>query len=240
MAHLDLKYTVHIKLGSLISTKLNMTTVVYNCMNTLAIYNHPVERLGILSRFLKNVTEIYAEEITGEERFDNVVIMGGPMGVYEREKYRFLDLEMKLIRRAYSEKKRVLGICLGSQLIAEALGGKVVKGQFGVEIGVSRIRLVNDFKDYFGSDELHVFQWHGDTFSLPHGATLLAYSEKYYQAFNIGRALGIQFHIEVDSEMLRDWLRVYGGDSKMIEEVREQENNFEKIADKLVRYWLSL
>ena len=89
-------------------------------MNILAVYNHPIETLGTLKRFLPKVKEVMGEELKGDENFDSLIIMGGPMGVYESDKYSFLLTEMQLIKKAYSENKRVLGVCLGSQLIAEA------------------------------------------------------------------------------------------------------------------------
>ncbi|MCY0858829.1 MAG: type 1 glutamine amidotransferase [Sulfolobaceae archaeon] len=209
-------------------------------MKFLAVYNHPVETLGRLKRHLSDVKEVHAEELKGNEEFDSLIIMGGPMGVYESDRYPFLKTEMELVRRAYKENKRVLGICLGSQIIAEALGGKVVKGQFGSELGISRVKLVGELREYLGKDEITVFQWHGDTFSLPPNARLLAYSEKYFQAFRINRILALQFHVEVDSEMVKNWLRVYGGDERLAEEVKDNEKELKNNLDSILKYWLSL
>ncbi len=144
-----------------------------------------METLGTLKKFLPRVKEIMAEELKGDEQFDALIIMGGPMGVYERDKYHFLNVEMELVKNAYKQNKRVLGICLGSQLIAEALGGKVIKGGFGQEIGVQKVRLLGELKDFMSSEKLLVFQWHGDTFLLPENGVLLGYSNKYFQVFII-------------------------------------------------------
>lgn len=209
-------------------------------MHILVIYNHPIETLGIFKKYFNNVKENYAEELKGDEKFDALIIMGGPMGVYESDKYPYLKVEMELIKKAYKENKKILGICLGSQLIAEALGGKVIKGPFGSEIGVQKVKLIDEFKNYFGKDELIVFQWHGDTFSLPPNAKLLAYSEKYFQAFRLGKILGLQFHVEVDSKIVKEWLSNYGGDTHLIEEVKNNEKEFEINTEIIVKYWLSL
>lgn len=74
-----------------------------------------METLGTLKKFLPRVKEIMAEELKGDEQFEALIIMGGPMGVYERDKYHFLNVEMELVKNAYKQNKRVLGICLGSQ-----------------------------------------------------------------------------------------------------------------------------
>jgi GMP synthase-like glutamine amidotransferase len=190
----------------------------------LAIINHPVERLGNIKDILNekgyDVKEKLALEIKGNEEFDGLIIMGGPMSVYENDKYPFLNLEVGLIRKALQKGKPVLGICLGAQLLSASLGGEVRKGAFG--------------------EEIEVFQWHGDTFTLPQGSKLLAYNEKYFQAFRIGSALGIQFHVEVDSRMIREWIDAYGGDKAIVSKVREKEEIFRIISEKIISHWLTL
>ncbi len=209
-------------------------------MDILAVYNHPLETLGFLKKFLKVSREVEAKDLNGNESFDALILMGGPMGVYECDKYPFLIKEMKLLKKAYKENKRVLGFCLGSQLIAEALGGRVIKGLLGKETGIQMVILLDELKEYFGKEELTVFQWHSDTFSLPYEAKLLAYSNKYFQAFRINKLLGIQFHVEVNSEIVQDWINFYGGESKLINEVKRLEKEFEKNTEMTVKYWLEL
>ena len=211
-------------------------------MNVLGIKNYPIEGLGYIKDILENeghkVIEVDATKLKGNENFDVLVIMGGPMGVYEADKYPFLKVEMELIRKAYKEGKRVLGVCLGSQLISASLGGEVRPGGFGTEIGVYEIYNLSDFRELLG-DKIKVFQWHGDTFTLPDEAKLLAYSKKYFQAFKVNKILALQFHLEVDSKMIKSWVEEYKGDKRLIDVVKENEEEFKKNAEKIVKWWLT-
>ena len=133
---------------------------------------------------------------------DWLVIMGGPMNIYEHRNHPWLVAEKGFIQTAASQGKRMLGICLGAQLIADALGGKVFQNP-QIEIGWFPIRLSAAatkaalFADF--PTELTPLHWHGDTFSLPPGAETLASSEGCQnQAFAVGgRIVGLQFHLEV-------------------------------------------
>ena len=122
----------------------------------------------------------------------------------------YLKEEMNLIRHAVSKETPVLGICLGSQLIAKSFGAKVYKGEVK-EIGIyhdihfdktSKSTLFSGIKS-----PATVFHWHGETFELPKNAVKLAHSKNYKnQAFQLGSAVGVQFHMEVDEETIRLWL----------------------------------
>jgi GMP synthase (glutamine-hydrolysing) len=144
------------------------------------------------------------------EEYSAIVILGGPMGVYDNIDN--LRQEEDLIRFAMKKDLPLLGICLGSQLIAKTLGGNVYKGT-KKEIGWSSVTITeNGHKNLFrgvGRKTIRVFQWHGDTYDLPASATLLAYSKLYPQAFKIGNLMGIQFHLEVNHRMIENWLREY-------------------------------
>ena len=136
------------------------------------------------------------------------IILGGPIGVYEIEDYPFLQQEIDLLKVRLEKNLPTLGICLGAQLIAHALGAKVYAGHTK-EIGWSslQLRLAKD-NPLLPLANIPVLHWHGDTFDLPEHATLLASSSVYSnQAFQIGpNILALQFHLEVASDSLEKWL----------------------------------
>lgn len=140
---------------------------------------------------------------------DLLVVLGGPIGVYETDEYPFLLEEIPALRARLDAQRPTLGICLGAQMIAVALGARVAPGPVK-EIGYAPIDLTEAGKlsvlaPLEGVDVLH---WHGDNLGLPHGAERLA-STKHCptQAFTIGsHVLGLQFHIETKPEVLESWL----------------------------------
>jgi GMP synthase (glutamine-hydrolysing) len=143
---------------------------------------------------------------------DLLVILGGPIGVYETETYHFLNTELDLIRSRIARKQPTIGICLGAQLIAFAAGASVYPGTQGKEIGWAPIHSGRDAALYpefaeFLAPELHVLHWHGDTFDLPPGSNHLAGTTAYpNQGFAIGyHTLGLQFHPEVTAHGLEAW-----------------------------------
>jgi GMP synthase-like glutamine amidotransferase len=152
------------------------------------------------------------EELPGIDDFDWLIVMGGPMNIYEHDRHPWLIREKFLIRDACVKKKQVLGICLGSQLVADVLGGHVSEndepeiGWFDVQLGEQgrTSALFADFPDTFAA-----FHWHGDTFKLPPGATpLMSSAACPSQGFSWGegRVLGLQFHLEVELDDARRWL----------------------------------
>jgi GMP synthase-like glutamine amidotransferase len=137
-----------------------------------------------------------------QDSFDGLLIMGGPMGVHDEKEFSWLSGEKRFIEETIKEGKPVLGICLGAQLLADVLGGEVYPnkekeiGWFPVSLTTQgkKSELLTDIPDNFT-----VFQWHGDTFSLPAYAVHLVRSEACeVQAFSIGNTiLGLQFHLEL-------------------------------------------
>ena len=159
-------------------------------------------------------TCLWAGEALPEvEDFDVLIVMGGPMNVDQHTEYPWLVPEKQLIAAAITAGRRVLGICLGSQLIARALGAAVTRNAH-TEIGWFEIRLntqgrrLDWLADWPGA--VTAFHWHGDTFAIPDGASLLMSSEACaHQAFAWnGRVLGLQFHLEVTAADARRWLGV--------------------------------
>ena len=142
---------------------------------------------------------------------DLLIVMGGPIGVYEQEAYPFLKDEIEAIGARLEADRPVLGICLGAQLIAAALGARVYPGAAGAEIGWKPIQAAGaEIPRWFApllKDGLKVLHWHGDTFGLPAGAQRLAKTDLYEnQAFAVGKnALALQFHPEVTAEGLESW-----------------------------------
>jgi len=140
------------------------------------------------------------EKLPQMQDFDWLIMMGGPMNIYEHEKYPWLVREKEFISRALAEDKIVLGICLGAQLMADVLGGRVRRNEHR-EIGWFPVRLTSGGKSskIFGvlPEEFVAFHWHGDTFEIPPGARRAAESMGCRnQAFEIDRAVGLQFHLE--------------------------------------------
>jgi GMP synthase-like glutamine amidotransferase len=138
--------------------------------------------------------------------FDWLIIMGGPMNIYEHERYPWLIKEKEFIRRAIDNGKIVLGICLGAQLISDVLGGKVTRNKFR-EIGWFPVSLTDDGMNsrIFSvlPERFVALHWHGDTFSIPQGASRTAESEACFnQAFVLGRAVGLQFHLESSKDSI--------------------------------------
>lgn len=143
---------------------------------------------------------------------DLLVILGGPIGVYDSADYPFLNDEIACIRQRLEARKPMLGICLGAQLMAAALGARVYPGSEGSEIGWYPLQSASPEQTpaWFGpllTPGLSLFHWHSDTFDLPPGAQHLARTEAYaHQAFAIEDfALALQFHPEVTAAGLERW-----------------------------------
>jgi len=141
-----------------------------------------------------------------------VIAMGGPMNVYEEEKYPFLKSEDLFLTEVLRLEMPFLGICLGAQLLAKACGAAVKKAP-AKELGWCEISMTESAdRDilFRGLDKkLEVFQWHEDTFGLPDNGVLLASAEVCrHQAFRAGKnAYGLQFHIEVTPDMIWSWFK---------------------------------
>jgi GMP synthase (glutamine-hydrolysing) len=144
--------------------------------------------------------------------FPAIVVMGGPMGAYDEPDHAWLTEEKRLLREAVEADVPVWGVCLGAQLLASALGARVYRGEHP-EVGMLPVELTPEAADdpvFAGApSSFPTLQWHGDSFDLPDGATLLASSPAYrHQAFRVGRSYGLQFHLEVTPALATEWGRV--------------------------------
>lgn len=190
----------------------------------IAVFQHtPEETLGFFETFFteRNIPFEYiclheTNEVP-ETDATHIIFLGGPMSVNDEREYPYLKEEKERIRIAVKKKQRILGICLGAQLIASAFGGNVYP--FVQETGWYQIRrepgtggMTSMFPDRF-----FAFQLHGETFEIPSGGRILCSGERVKnQAFQYESALGLQFHLEITEGMIRDW----SGD--LIPQVREK------------------
>lgn len=224
-------------------------------MNVLIVKNITNEGPGTIEDYLKDRGINYTiadfsgcdateENIPDIRTFTHLVIMGGPMAVYESDGLPFLHYEVAMIRAFAKAGKSVLGICLGAQMIAHALGADVYKGQ-KQELGWDRVEItdVGMTDEAFSTLAVNsapvaeVFQWHGDTFDLPDKSVRIATSAAFEnQAFRYGRNIyALQFHIEVTPEIIREWFdkesavnlnELLGQTDRIYPEYRERAQRF--------------
>ncbi|MGH8283626.1 MAG: glutamine amidotransferase [Gammaproteobacteria bacterium] len=171
----------------------------------LGCFEAPLTEAGYAIRYVDAPTADFTR--LGQADWDLLVVLGGPIGIHEQQDYPFLSGELRLLEARLKRKAPTLGICLGSQLMAHALGARVHKSR-GVEIGWKSLTLTDAGRD---SSLQHfqkpVFHWHGESFELPAGARSLAATELCpHQAFSLGSMLlGLQFHPEVTARGLEQW-----------------------------------
>jgi GMP synthase (glutamine-hydrolysing) len=214
-------------------------------MSILILKNVSSEGPGTIEDHLREngigyrTVDLMTEELPSVENADTLVLMGGPMSVNESDIYPYIKKEVELVRDFIRKDKKVLGVCLGAQIMASSLGAKVYPGAqkeigwFDVELQEEGIRdslmakmavhpKAGDFWKKF-----KVFHWHGETFDLPTGAVRLAKSALYpNQAFRYGKnAYAFQFHIEVRKEMVYEWLKDESVDMDKV--VRDTEQCYE-------------
>lgn len=231
-------------------------------MKPVAIFRHlACEGPGYLAEFL-NQHSIPHELIRVDQNdeipanidsYSGLVFMGGPMSV--NDELSWISKELRLIQQAANENMPVLGHCLGGQLICKALGGEVTANRVK-EIGWHAVQKIENkaSKSWLTGldDEFLAFHWHGETFSVPQGATSILRSEYCdHQAFTIDNILALQCHVEMTAEMVTEWTDEYAHEltkpSQSIQSSEEINNNLEdKIAglntaaDRLYEKWVKL
>lgn len=188
-------------------------------MKTLIALRHvPFEDLGTLAPIAERLGyqityyEVGVDDLTvlKNQSMDLLVVLGGPIGAYDEGMYPYLADELDLIQQRLQQQRPILGICLGAQLMARALGAEVAP-MGHKEIGFAPLSLTaagqqSVLKDL--STNVSVLHWHGDQFALPQGCNSLATTPLCpHQAFALGHyALALQFHLEVDIQRLEQWL----------------------------------
>ena len=193
-------------------------------MNIHCLQHVPFEGLaGIESWIQRNGHVLTGTRVYDEGTFPNhsdidfLIVMGGPMSVGEDTTYHWLKEEKLFLEKFIASGKTVLGVCLGSQLIAEVLGARVYRNRF-TEIGWFPVRLTDEglrsslFSDF--EESFVAFHWHGDTFDVPRGGVRLARSEACeVQAFSYGEnVLGLQLHLDSTAESIELLLQNCGGE----------------------------
>jgi len=185
--------------------------------SAIALRHVAFEDMGLLAPIMEregwNISfcEAAVDDLTHRSirNADLVVVLGGPIGVYETESYPFITQEIALIEHRLRRQLPTLGVCLGAQLMAKALGSRVYSGNVK-EIGWGPIRLTeagtSSCLKCLG-DDAQVLHWHGDTFDLPDAASRLTSNMNYEnQAFAFGdNALALQFHLEAEPRQLEEW-----------------------------------
>ena len=184
----------------------------------LALRHVPFEHLGILQPLLEargytvRYVDVGVQPVPADDMAtaDLLIVLGGPIGAYDDEAYPFVHAEAEAIAQRLATRKPLLGICLGAQLMARALGA-AVKPMGVKEIGFASVTLTAAGQDSPLAplaDGTPVLHWHGDRYELPPGAQRLASTATCAeQAFAIGHhALGLQFHLEADLDELEAWL----------------------------------
>ena len=184
-------------------------------MKFLVLQHINIEHPGIFLNFMKedriqiDTVELDEnEKIPKLENYDAMIVMGGPMDTWQEETYPWLKIEKEAIYNFVSvQNKPFLGLCLGAQLLSEAIGGKVKKMKTP-EIGVMDVSITNNNSLFKGLEKnLKVLQWHSyESYDLPPDTTLLAKSPLcQVQAFSKGKAFGLQFHVEQTNDTVPQW-----------------------------------
>ncbi len=170
---------------------------------TIAIVNDPEVTLGSLGN--NNIISLNAWELKWEEMTNSYdyIILGGHMGAYDTDKHEYLLSENKWLSKSVNSGTKILGICLGSQLVADSLDGEAFLSD-EIEFGFKNLNFVRNEEIFSDFQESEVFTWHRDTFKIPSKAKLIAETD-FPQIYKIKNTVCIQFHPEVTVELFDKW-----------------------------------
>ena len=180
---------------------------------TIAYVHEPHEGLARLAAPLVRagfrLVERYRAPDPADVEAPLLVVLGGPMGVYEADRFPFLATEEQVLRARLAADRPSIGLCLGAQLLAAAAGSTVRRGSRGKVIGVGPVHRVGPAGDPLLRelpDTFDVVHWHGDTFDPVPGTALFGGETYPAQGFRVGRSVGLQFHAELGPEGFREWI----------------------------------
>lgn len=220
-------------------------------MKPVRIFRHVAcEGPGYLGTFLENHNipfEVICidEGITVPQSLNDIsgfIFMGGSMNV--TDSLQWISDEKKLIQNAINNNIPVMGICLGAQLMSAALGGDITHNS-NMEIGWHKVEKDKNNKNHEWLNQLPEnfipFHWHADTFSIPEGVTVLLHSQcRNNQAFSINNSIALQFHLEMTTEMVKEWVRLFKDDLESGQPCTQNSHdillNLDKKIEKLHRY----
>lgn len=186
-------------------------------MKVLVFVHGPLVTPGWLGDALEElaadttVVDLSLGDPVPEGDWDKVVVMGGHMGAYETDKHPWLVAEKHFLKEQLEQGTPVLGVCLGSQLLADVIGGRAHLGN-GREVGFLELDRTDtgEADTTMAALDGTVVAYHQDTFELPEEAELLAFTVRYPHAFRYGSAMGVQSHPELTPEMWDSWMTTYG------------------------------
>jgi GMP synthase (glutamine-hydrolysing) len=170
----------------------------------LARFREPLERVGF-----RPVERLRAPDPSADVLAPLLVVLGGPMGAYEADRFPFLEAEIAVLRARLDAGRPSIGICLGAQLLAAAAGATVFRGPRGKVIGVGPVARVGPADEPLLQglpERFDTVHWHGDTFEPSPGQALFRGDTYPAQGFRVGRSVGLQFHVELGPEGFREWI----------------------------------
>ena len=218
----------------------------------LGLFERTIQAAGYQIRYL----EAGMDELTWIEPLDPalLIVLGGPIGANDEASYSFIEDELNILRQRLNSDAATLGICLGAQLMARALGAEVYTGP-QKEIGWAPLQLTDAGKDsplkHLSAEHAHVLHWHGDTFDVPEGATHLALSDVIQnQAFAWKkRGLALQFHPEVTAQGMERWyighaVEIQKTEGVSVDQLRADSQKYayemDVYANRFMEEWLAL